>query len=69
VEGNPKDQEVRPKEKGSLSREETHGEDMVGNGVALTLEYRDSNIFEGLVTAFRPRNLANISQRRIACMV
>jgi hypothetical protein len=33
----------------------------------LTLENRDSNCVEGLVTAFRPRKRAKSSQRRIAC--
>ena len=36
---------------------------------ALTLEYRDSNGFEGRVTALRPRKRAKYSQRRMACMV
>lgn len=36
---------------------------------ALTLEYRDSNGFEGRVTALRPRKRAKYSQRRIACIV
>lgn len=40
----------------------------VRNSAELTLEYRESNILEGLVTALRPRKRANISQSRIACM-
>jgi hypothetical protein len=36
---------------------------------ALTLEYRESNGFDGRVTAFRPRKRAKYSHRRMACMV
>jgi hypothetical protein len=36
---------------------------------ALTLEYKDSNGFEGRVTALRPRKRAKYSQRRMACIV
>ena len=35
----------------------------------LTLEYRDSNGFDGRVTALRPRKRAKYSHRRMACMV
>jgi hypothetical protein len=36
---------------------------------ALTLEYRDSNGFEGRVTALRPRKRAKYSHKRMACIV
>lgn len=62
VEGEPDDVEMGPKGKRPLSKSD------VRNSAELTLEYKDSNIFEGLVTAFLPRKRAKISQRRIACM-
>jgi len=52
---------------GSSARAEDRG--TVKDRRALTLEYRDSNGFEGRVTALRPRKRAKYSHRRMACMV
>jgi len=44
-------------------------DDAAKNCKELTLEYRDSNNFEGRVVAFRPRKRAKYSHKRMACMV
>lgn len=51
------------------SKRAEDGGGAVQNRRALTLEYRDSNGFEGRVTALRPRKRAKYSHRRMACMV
>jgi len=52
-----------------LEDESGNEDDAAKNCKELTLEYRDSNNFEGRVVAFRPRKRAKYSHKRMACMV